>query len=37
MHRLTYYRLFAKAMSAQGRSIALELPGLLSRENIGVG
>ena len=41
MHRWTYYRLFAKAMAAQERSIALELeymrrhyPGLLSRESV---
>jgi hypothetical protein len=40
MHRMTYYRLSAKAMAAQERSIALELdymrrhyPGLLSQEN----
>ena len=44
MHRLTYYRLSAKAMAAQERSIALEsdylrrhYPGLLSRENVDVG
>jgi hypothetical protein len=41
MHRWTYYRLPAKAMAAQERSIALELdymrrhyPGLLSQENL---
>jgi hypothetical protein len=41
MHRMTYYRLSAKAMAAQERSIALELdymrrhyPGLLSEENV---
>ena len=40
MHRWTYYRLLAKAMAAQERSIALELdymrrhyPGFLSQEN----
>jgi hypothetical protein len=40
MHRLTYYRLSAKAMAAQERSIALELeylrrhyPGVLRDEN----
>jgi hypothetical protein len=40
MHRLTYYRLLAKAMAAQERSLALEIddirrryPGLLRQEN----
>jgi hypothetical protein len=40
MHRMTYYRLSAKAMAAHERSIALELdymrrhyPGFLSQEN----
>jgi hypothetical protein len=40
MHRWTYYRLSAKAMAAQERSLALEIddmrrryPGLLSQEN----
>ena len=44
MHRRTYYRLLARAMAGQERSTALELdyirrhyPGLLSRENVGVG
>jgi hypothetical protein len=44
MHRLTYYRLFHKAMAAQERSIALEsdylrrhYPGLLSREIVAEG
>jgi hypothetical protein len=44
MHRRTYYRLSAKAMAAQERSMALELdymrrhhPGLLSQENVAVG
>jgi hypothetical protein len=41
MHRMTYYRLSAKAMAAHERLIALELdylrchdPGFLSRENV---
>jgi hypothetical protein len=41
MHRLTYYRLSARAMAAQERVLALEIdhmrryyPGLLSRENL---
>jgi hypothetical protein len=40
MHRLTYHRLFAKAMAAQERSLGLEIddirrryPGLLGEEN----
>jgi hypothetical protein len=44
MHRMTYYRLSAKAMAAQERSLALELdymrrhyPGFLSRENVAEG
>jgi hypothetical protein len=44
MHRMTYYRLSAKAMAVQERSIALELgymrrhyPGLLSQKNVAEG
>jgi hypothetical protein len=41
MHRMTYHRVFAKAMAAQGCSLALAIddirrryPGFLSEENV---